>query len=73
MILAKDGAVTIDWARAHADDPDLWSAIQAGPMVVDPGGVNGINTNDYNRLSRLAVGLADGHVIFVAVRSEQKA
>ena len=72
MILAKDGAVTIDWARAHADDPDLWSAIQAGPMVVDPGGVNGINTNDYNRLSRLAVGLADGHVIFVAVRSEQE-
>lgn len=72
MILTKDGSVTIEWARAHADDPDLWSAIQAGPMVVDPGGVNGINTNDYNRLSRLAVGLADGHVIFVAVRSEQE-
>ncbi|MGI9415216.1 MAG: TIR domain-containing protein [Hyphomicrobiales bacterium] len=72
LILAKDGTVGIDWARAHADDPDLWSAIQAGPMVVDPGGINGINSNDYNRLSRLAVGLADGHVIFVAVRSEQE-
>ena len=64
--------VGIDWSRDHADDLTLSSAIQSGPMVVDPGGVNGINSNDYNRLDRIAIGLSGPHIVIVVVKGEQE-
>ena len=47
----------------------LKSAVQAGPMVVDPGAKNGIYVNDYNRHDRTSVCLSRaGNVIIVVVK-----
>ena len=72
LFYRTDATTGIDWSRLHADDVALSSAIQSGPMVVDPGGKNGINSNDYNRLDRIAIGLSGPHFVIVVVKGEQE-
>ena len=70
LLYEKNGAVGIAWSKDWASLGDgLKTAVQAGPMVVDPGGKNGIYVNDYNRHDRTCVCLTDsGSVTIVVVK-----
>ena len=70
LLYEKDGAVGVTWSKDWASLGDgVKSAVQAGPMVVDPGGKNGIYVNDYNRHDRTSVCLSgDGNVTIVVVK-----
>ncbi len=41
--------------RTKLQAPDI--AVQSGPLIVDPGGRNGIRTNNFDRLNRSAIGI----------------
>lgn len=55
-------------AKDAADFANASDAVQAGPMVVDPGGKNGIHGNDFNRHDRTAICLTDAAVVVVVVK-----
>lgn len=54
-IVIIDGKAQLGWSKAFESTSDRWSVLQSGPMVVDPGGTNGIYRNDLNRLDRAAI------------------
>jgi len=58
----------VDWARAYLPE---WKqadvAVQAGPLLIEPGGKPGIRTNTQKYLMRTAIGLDPaGNVIILA-------
>ncbi len=55
LLYDKDGQIEITWSKEAESLSGLSQALQAGPMVVDPGGKNGIYKNDYNRHNRTAI------------------
>jgi len=67
LLFEKDGAPGIAFSKDAGALGALAEAVQAGPMVVDPGGKNGILKNDYNRHNRTAVCLAEGQLVIVVV------
>lgn len=63
-----DGRLSIDFAREYDTARPVEMALQSGPLVVDPGGQNGIRRNSYDRLNRSAVCLTeDGAPVVVLV------
>ena len=66
VLFSKNGEVAIVPAREFDRDGAVDMALQAGPLVVDPGGANGIRRNAYDRLNRSAVCSGfDGHTLIV--------
>ncbi|MEL7471246.1 MAG: phosphodiester glycosidase family protein [Pseudomonadota bacterium] len=55
---------SIGWSKEHHVIDGAKSALQSGPMIVDPGGKNGIYKNNFNRLNRAAVCAHRGEMIF---------
>ena len=70
LLYEQDGKIGIMWSKSWETlENGVESAVQAGPMVVDPGGKNGIYINDYNRHDRTSVCLReDGNVVVVIVK-----
>jgi uncharacterized protein YigE (DUF2233 family) len=67
-LYSRGGAVEIDLIENAKDVTGVSSAVQVGPLVVDPGGKNGIRRNDLDRQRRSAIcRLADGTVAIVLV------
>ncbi len=67
VLFEREGAPGIVWSKEAEGLGPLAEGVQAGPMVVDPGGKNGILKNDYNRHNRTAVCLAGGKLVVVVV------
>ncbi|MGI9413186.1 MAG: phosphodiester glycosidase family protein [Hyphomicrobiales bacterium] len=67
VLHAAGDKVGLDWSRLAGAGQQWTHALQVGPMVVDPGGRNGIRSNDNTRVDRSAVCLADGKVVFIVV------
>lgn len=66
VLYSSDGDVTIVPARDFDRQAAVEMALQAGPLVVDPGGGNGIRRNAYDRLNRSAVCRGfDGRTVIV--------
>ncbi len=65
LLYSSGGRIGIDWSRNWETLGALDEAVQAGPMVVDPGGKNGVKANDFNRANRTAVCLSGSRVIAV--------
>lgn len=55
LLYEKFGTTSIGWSREWEDIGDVTDAVQAGPMIVDPGGKNGIVKNNFNRHNRTAI------------------
>jgi hypothetical protein len=55
VIYEKAGAVAIDFIEKFEMDNSVTAAVQVGPLVVDPGGKNGIRRNDHERQNRSAI------------------
>ncbi len=70
VLYEKDGQIGITWSKQwEAVGDGVKSAVQAGPMVVDPGATNGIYTNDFIRHDRTSVCLAkNGSVVVLIVK-----
>ena len=70
LLYENDGGIGITWSKDWESLGDgVKTAVQAGPMVVDPGAKNGIYVNDYNRHDRTSVCLSDaGNIIIVVVK-----
>lgn len=66
-LLVSGDEVTLDWSKSVGAGQAWTHALQVGPMVVDPGGTNGIRSNDNTRVDRSAVCLADGRLIFIVI------
>ena len=64
---ADAAGVAIAYRTAAPDKSAMRSAIQVGPILVDPGGKVGIYSNQHDRLNRSALCLRPGKVVFVAV------
>ena len=67
VLYEKAGSVGIGWSKDWASLGEVTNAMQAGPMVVDPGGKNGIFKNDFNRHNRTAVCVTGDSQVVVAV------
>ncbi|MBN1307112.1 MAG: phosphodiester glycosidase family protein [Chitinispirillaceae bacterium] len=63
----KEGMPQIVWAKESINPAGCTLALQCGPVIVEPGGVMGVYDNSYRRLSRSAIGLADGKVVLAIV------
>lgn len=55
VLYVKDGQVGVMPARQYVSSEGFDSALQTGPLVVDPGGRNGIYRNSFDRQNRSAV------------------
>jgi uncharacterized protein YigE (DUF2233 family) len=66
VLLATDERVSVVRAKV-APAPAYKSAVQVGPLVVDPGGHNGIKSDDHQRERRLALCLRGRDFTAVAV------
>lgn len=68
LLFSRDGRLGVMWSRDYKPDMKFDAAIQTGPLVVDPGGKNGIRQNSFDRQNRSAVCLdASGKPIIVQV------
>ena len=68
ILFVKDGRLGVIRAKDFSTGDRFESALQTGPLVVDPGGTNGIYRNSYDRQNRSAVCLGfDGTPIVVQV------
>jgi uncharacterized protein YigE (DUF2233 family) len=68
-VLFQDGdTIAIGWSKEPESFAQAADAVQAGPMVVDPGGKNGIFRNDYNRHDRTAVCASDAGIVVTIVK-----
>jgi uncharacterized protein YigE (DUF2233 family) len=67
VLVVTAGRVMIERSKDFLIPPDATSGLQSGPLLVDPGGVLGIGSNDSNRVPRTTVCLADGNVLIVVV------
>lgn len=68
LVYEKDGQTAIGWSKDWETIGDgVTNAVQAGPMIVDPGGKNGIIKNDFNRHNRTAVCMTQDRQFIVTV------
>lgn len=67
----RDAVPKICWAKDFKNPQNYTTAIQCGPLLVEPGGKPGIYSNDYKRVGRTAIGVADGKVILVVVEESE--
>ena len=63
VLYRQDNVVGIGWSKDIAALKGVSEAVQAGPMLVEPGGKNGIRANDFNRHDRTAICLAPGGIL----------
>lgn len=63
VLAVTDGIPTIGWSGGPVPE-GTEAAVQAGPLLVEPGGRHGINT-DGRRADRTAVCLTGGHAVVV--------
>ena len=62
----KDGTVQLIPRAAYRPNDLIDSAIQAGPFVVDPGGKPGIQSDDFKKAKRTAIGQTiSGEIVFI--------
>ena len=64
------GKPNIEFSRTKVDFSAMDFALQAGPLLVDPGGGRGIHSNDRIRANRTALCISDNDIIIVSVFSE---
>ena len=57
----------IERSKDFVIPPSIDGGFQSGPLLVDPGGVFGIGSNDFNRVPRSAVCVAGDKVVFAVV------
>jgi uncharacterized protein YigE (DUF2233 family) len=68
VVYERAGAVDIDFIQNLVIDNNVVAAIQVGPLVVDPGGKNGIRRNDFDRQNRSAIGRdRSGKIVIIVV------
>ncbi len=68
LLFYKDGKIGVIPARDYLGGNGFRSALQTGPLVVDPGGRNGIRQNNYDRQNRSVVCLtADPRPVIIQV------
>jgi uncharacterized protein YigE (DUF2233 family) len=66
-LYSRGSAVEIDFIDRVGDLRGIQTAVQVGPLVVDPGGKNGIRRNDADRARRSAVCLLAGGAIVIVL------
>ena len=66
-LLVAGDRVSVDWSKSASAGQTWTHALQVGPMVVDPGGKNGIRANNNKPVERSAVCQADDRLIFIVV------
>lgn len=59
ILYSRDDEIGILPARQFQGSEEFDMAVQSGPLVVDPGGTNGIYSNSFDRLNRSAVCIDD--------------
>ena len=64
------GQPNIEFARTKVDLNGIEFALQAGPLLVEPGGRRGIHFNDRIRANRTVLCIADNDIIIVSVFSD---
>jgi uncharacterized protein YigE (DUF2233 family) len=68
ILYRRDGKLGIMPASQYRPDDRFEAAVQTGPLVVDPGGRNGIYRNNFDRQNRSAVCIqGDGRPVIVQV------
>jgi uncharacterized protein YigE (DUF2233 family) len=67
VLVTRGGSVTIERSKGFAVPPSVDGGFQSGPLLVDPGGVLGIGSNDFNRVPRSAVCVAGDKIVFSVV------
>ena len=67
VLIWRDGTLRLDWSSRQRSYAKAESAVQSGPFVVDPGGKNGIYSNDFDRRKRSAICITEDRVILVSV------
>jgi exopolysaccharide biosynthesis protein len=55
IVYERAGLIEIDLIKKFVMDNSVVAALQVGPLVVDPGGTNGIRRNDFDRQNRSAI------------------
>ncbi len=65
------GMPKIIWAKEYNANIKAETALQCGPVLVEPGGKMGIYSNDFNRQSRAAIGVKDSTIIIACVAGSQ--
>lgn len=69
VLSSEQGVLAIGWAKGYVAGPDAESAVQVGPVLVEPVGQMGINKPGGPTAERSAICLAKGQTILVAVTS----
>jgi uncharacterized protein YigE (DUF2233 family) len=68
ILYRRDGRLGIMPASQYRPDERFEAAVQTGPLVVDPGGKNGIYRNNFDRQNRSVVCIqGDGRPVIVQV------
>ena len=67
VFFVTESGVGVEWSSASAPTDGWQHAIQVGPLIVDPGGTNGIHTNNHKRVDRTAVCITDTALIFLVL------
>jgi tetratricopeptide (TPR) repeat protein len=68
IVFSRNGTIDIDFIGNVKDIRSIEAAVQVGPLVVDPGGRNGIHQNDFDRQKRSIICRQfDGTIIVVAI------
>lgn len=58
---------SIIWTKDSINPAEYTLALQSGPVIVEPGGRQGVYGNSYRRCSRSAIGIAEGKVVFAVI------
>lgn len=67
LTIDRDGDVRLIRSDAYIEDETIKSAIQAGPFLVDPGGTQGIMSDDLKTAKRTAIGITmTGEIVFIS-------
>jgi uncharacterized protein YigE (DUF2233 family) len=66
VLFERGGNIGIDFSRIF-NTQGLDAGVQVGPLVVDPGGVNGIRRNDFDRQDRSVVCLTGDRFVVVVI------
>lgn len=67
LLYSRKGAIGIDFSRRHKTLGPLDDAVQVGPLLVDPGGRNGIRTPGGESAGRTAVCLREDGLVALIV------
>lgn len=67
VFFVSDAGVGITWSSPQARQDTWRHAIQVGPLIVDPGGRNGIRTNNHKRVDRTAICKTDAALTFIVL------